>query len=142
MRAALAKRVLPALRQLGLRGSFPTFRRISDRATDLLTFQFDKWGGGFVIELAVGPPVEFVTAWGERIPAAKLRTYDLRLPARARLQLAVDGAAEAWFRYEPTFLHPDTARFEHAAGQVLELLPQIDPWFRGERPQRNVRGYL
>jgi hypothetical protein len=140
MRSALAARVVPALRERGMRGSFPHFRRIGPSSTDLLTFQFDKYGGGFVIELGVGPADEFVTDWGARIPAGRLTAFDVPLAARARLQPR-PGSADSWFRYEAGLFRRGAARFERAARQVLEVLPHADAWWRGDRPQRNVREY-
>ena len=141
MRGELGARVVPALRERGLRGSFPHFRRVTPTATDLLTFQFDKWGGGFVIELAVGPGGEFVTPWGAVIPAMKLTAVDLPTEARARLQPGPDGSTESWFRYDAGLLRRGSARFERAADAVLQLLPQADAWWRGERPQPNILGF-
>ena len=44
--------VVPILRQLNFKGSFPHFRRLTADRLNLLTFQFDRNGGGFVIEIA------------------------------------------------------------------------------------------
>jgi hypothetical protein len=53
MRKALQVIVVPVLRERGFTGSFPHFRRRRQKGIDLLTFQFDKYGGGFVVEIAV-----------------------------------------------------------------------------------------
>jgi hypothetical protein len=55
MVAALKAEVVPQLRKNGFSGSFPHFRRIGPTKTDCVTFQFDKWGGGFVVEIGEGP---------------------------------------------------------------------------------------
>ena len=52
MIASLKKVFLPAIRQRGFKGSLPHFRRPMTEQIDLLTIQFDKWGGGFVIEIS------------------------------------------------------------------------------------------
>ncbi|NPC66537.1 DUF4304 domain-containing protein [Komagataeibacter sp. AV436] len=44
--------VVPWLRQQGFRGSLTHFRRPGPDAIDLLTFQFDLRGGGYVLEVA------------------------------------------------------------------------------------------
>jgi len=41
--------VVTALRASGFKGSFPHFRRPLPERIDLLTFQFDRHGGGFVL---------------------------------------------------------------------------------------------
>ena len=48
MEVALKKIVVPELRTLGVRGSFPHFRRVEKQRIDLLSFQFYSSGGSFV----------------------------------------------------------------------------------------------
>jgi hypothetical protein len=52
----LKSMVVPELRNKRFKGSFPHFRRISEDKIDLITFQFDRYGGGFVVEVGVCPP--------------------------------------------------------------------------------------
>ena len=66
---------IPVLRSLNFKGSFPHFRRLTPTRTNLLTFQFDKWGGGFVIEIANHKAGSFITRWGEEITPKKVNTY-------------------------------------------------------------------
>jgi hypothetical protein len=99
MMAALKKVVLPALRQRGYKGSFPHLRRIREDV-DLLTFQFDQNGGGFVIEAAKGKKEGFTTYWGKFIPADKLCASDLHPDQRKRIQPGADGSTDSWFRYD------------------------------------------
>lgn len=49
MNHALKVRFVPGLRQLGFKGSLPHFRRQRESRVDLLTVQFDRHGGGFVV---------------------------------------------------------------------------------------------
>jgi len=55
--------VIPTIRNLGFQGSFPQFRRTRDGSPNLLTFQFDRRAGGFIIELANWNEAEFTTYW-------------------------------------------------------------------------------
>jgi Domain of unknown function (DUF4304) len=64
MIAALREVVVPVLRNMGFSGSFPHFRRIRESQIDLLTFQFDRHGGSFVVEVATCAPEGFTTHWG------------------------------------------------------------------------------
>ena len=48
MIAALREIVVPVLRDMGFRGSFLHFRRFRDTRIDLLTFQFNRYGGSLV----------------------------------------------------------------------------------------------
>ncbi|MGA8154228.1 MAG: DUF4304 domain-containing protein [Terriglobales bacterium] len=52
MISSLQKLFVPALRERDSKGSLPHFRRPMVDRIDLLTIQFDKWGGGFVIEIS------------------------------------------------------------------------------------------
>ena len=74
---ALKDIVVPKLREDGFKGSFPHFRRIRDDQIDLLTFQFDRHGGGFVIELGKCPPEGFTTYFDEFIPPQKVTAWDV-----------------------------------------------------------------
>jgi hypothetical protein len=132
---ALKLTVVPLLRERGFKGSFPHFRRIGESKTDLLTFQFDKWGGGFIIELGEGPPDELVEPWG-RVTAAKLTTHLLPLSKRVRLNAAARSAVEKWFRFAN-----DQASMNTAADEVVKLLPQADKWWQGDKTQANIRAF-
>jgi Domain of unknown function (DUF4304) len=45
MNNALKKVAIPFLREQGFKGSLPHFRRKSETNIDLITFQFNRWGG-------------------------------------------------------------------------------------------------
>ncbi|WP_144697743.1 DUF4304 domain-containing protein [Fictibacillus phosphorivorans] len=47
MDAALKQVVIPILREQGFKGSLPHFRRVNKKNIDLITFQFNRWGGYF-----------------------------------------------------------------------------------------------
>src|SRR5262245_34082606 len=74
MIAALRDVVVPVLRDMGFSGSFPHFRRIRESQIDLLTFQFNRYGGSFVVEAACCASEGFTTHWGEHIPPQKVQT--------------------------------------------------------------------
>ena len=130
---ALTARVVPLLRERGFTGSLPHFRRRLATKTDLVTFQFDRHGGGFVLEVAEGPSTEFVTSWGKVIPASRLTAYDINPPKRKRLRPGPGGAPDAWFRYDRD-LSPDAV-----AIQVISFLGQLDEWWTGVKDQPNIR---
>jgi Domain of unknown function (DUF4304) len=65
MISSLKKLFVPALRERGFKGSLPHFRRIGKNQIDLLTVQFDRHGGGFVIEISKCPPEGLTTHRGE-----------------------------------------------------------------------------
>ena len=93
--------VISVLRQKGFKGSFPHFRRLTPNIINLLTFQFDRSGGGFVIEITNCQPYGFTTSWGTKIEPNKLTAQDLF--NRKRIQSNMDTTSsltEDWFRYD------------------------------------------
>ena len=124
MIAALREIVVPVLRDMSFRGSFPHFRRLRDTQIDLLTFQFSRWGGEFLIEVAFCQPGGFTTAWGKHVPAAKVSANDIHPAQRLRLGTHTPEPRDCWFRFEPerAGIYSDTA---------LEVLP----WLRGQAEQ-------
>lgn len=118
MNAALKVSVVPVLRGYGFKGSFPHFRRLRGSAVDLLTFQFDRSGGGFLIEVARATEQGITTHWGKHIPASKLTAWDLHPDQRKRIKPREGSGTDSWFRYE----HGT----EEATQQVLECLQSIN----------------
>ena len=120
MIARLRKDFVPALRARGFTGAFPHFRRLTAGQTDLLTVQFDKWGGGFVVEVATAPAGRFKTPWGGVVPAVKLTAHDLD----RRLRLGARRASvDHWFRYD------EGTTAAAVAAQVLAKLVQAERWW-------------
>lgn len=124
MKEVLQERVVPTIRKKGFHGSFPHFRRVKGGKLHLLSFQFDKWGGGFIINLAIGPPEGFTTHWGERISPEKLNCdYDLH--PKTRIQPGSGPGTQDWFRFDPI----SKAICEETANQVIPYLDQAEEWF-------------
>ena len=98
MNLVLKEHVIPEIRNKGFKGSLPHFRRLRDHQTDLITFQFSQWGGGFVIEAAIGPAEPFDTHWGKRIEPNKMTAHDIG--DRIRLGPKEDEECDFWFIYE------------------------------------------
>lgn len=111
VRTQLKEHLVPELRNLGFKGSFPHFRRIHEQRIHLLTFQFDKYGTGrFVIELAVAPRGPFTTSWGKEIAEGKLTAHDLN----ERQRLCAKEGGDHWFSVEPHIIE--------TVDEILELL--------------------
>jgi hypothetical protein len=132
MDEALKALVVPALRSSGFKGSLPHFRRASSEGIDLVTVQFDKWGGGFVIEIARCSPEGFMTSWGKEVAPNKVSTWDLPSSWRDRVQPGAGSGTEDWFRFE-------NGQATKAAGQVLLRLPEIEAWFATDRAMNGKR---
>lgn len=125
----LKEYVVPVLRERGFKGSFPHFRRSTDKDVHLLTFQFDKWGGAFTIEIAACPPEGVTTSWGKHIPAHEVRAWDINPPHRPRLG---PEKADQWFRFDKRGLVFRRDPYERAALQVLPYLEQAEDWWNRE----------
>ena len=98
MNQVLNEHVIPEIRKKGFKGSLPHFRRLRDNQTDLLTFQFSQWGGGFVIAAAKGPSEPFDAPSGKRIEPKKMTAH--HFGDRIRLGPKEEGECDYWFKYD------------------------------------------
>jgi hypothetical protein len=126
---ALKEIVVTRLREQGFKGSFPHFRRLGKEKIDLLTFQFDPWGGGFVIEISKCPADGITTYWGKHIPPNKVNAWYMHPSERLRLQPRVSSSPSDWFRYDKANLHEDI--FEKTARSVFPFLEKAELWWQG-----------
>jgi hypothetical protein len=126
--------VIPALRQKGFKGSFPHFRRLKVDRINLLTFQFDRRGGGFVIEIANFQPDGFTTSWGKKIDPKKLTAHDLFLRKRIQSNMDTDSSlTEDWFRYDKKYMFGFGDIYNKVCKDVLSKLHIADEyWENGE----------
>jgi hypothetical protein len=122
MERELKNRVIPVLRERGFKGSFPHFRRPTTGGIDLLTFQFDRDGGGFVIEISNCSSGGVTTHWGKSIDASKVTAWDLHPDLRHRLKPCEGSGTDAWFRY-------DNGDVMTPGKQVLECLSVAESWW-------------
>lgn len=93
MEVALKKIVIPELRTLGFRGSFPHFRRVRKQRIDLLSFQFYSSGGSFVVEVSSCGPEGTRWSGPEKAKANEVDGKRLRLGADP------SGALDHWFQF-------------------------------------------
>ena len=100
MNQALKTVFVPVLRELGFKGSLPRFRRHRNDRVDLLTIQFDRYGGGFVVEISRCGTEGMTTYWGKHIPATKATAHDLHPDERHRLRSPAPNVDGRWFRFD------------------------------------------
>jgi len=91
-----------------------------------LTFQFDRQGGGFVIEISQSPLDGFTTHWGKKIPPEKVSAWDLPPKQRARLKPQQGSGTDSWFRYDAATTQDD---FTKMAEAVLPSLAEAVKMF-------------
>jgi len=132
MRKAIRETVVPSLRAIGFKGSFPHFSRPTATRIDLLTFQFSQFGPDLYIEVASCPPEGVVGPGGSTIPPDKVRTHHVGLlrrrigpqpsldfgditdaangrPLAERVAAAIAGEGEPWWANPQSNLPPNTS---------------------------------
>ena len=126
--------VVPVLRQLNFKGSFPHFRRQTTERINLLTFQFDRNGGGFVIEIANCKPEGFATSWGLEIKPNKVTAHDMNKRKRIQSNMNTESSlTEDWFRYDKKNLSGLGDVYKKVCKDVLSKLDIAeDYWKNGE----------
>src|SRR5215470_7360605 len=115
MDLALKSRVVPLLREHGFAGSYPHFRRARPDRIDLVTIQFDRHGGSFVVETGSCPADGVTLHWGKHVPPTKVTAWDLHPSQRRRLKPRGASETDYWFRFE-------TGDYDLVAERVAECL--------------------
>lgn len=133
MDSALKAIVVPALRNLGFKGTFPHFYRDIDQHIDLLSFQFRLSGGSFVAELSFAEPGRENVYYDKDAPANKLRAS--QTTKRFRLGAQRSGS-DNWFSFEPEGFLKREPDVQIIATEVVDLLQrQAIPWWTENRKQ-------
>ena len=124
MNSSLAEIVIPQLCKIGFKGSFPHFRRILAEEIHLITFQFDRQGGGFIIKITKAKNEPFKTYWGKIITQKKLTTHDLNNRVRIHPKGILENSTpENWFRYDKFNLFIDIyAKISKDVLKQIELI--------------------
>lgn len=129
MISALKETVIPKLRAAGFSGSFPHFRRPKDDVIDLLTFQFNKWGGSFVVEVASCPATGAKIYTGEIVSPKTVTAHDIN--CRLRLGSNPPKKMDYWFDFASVTYGEKIYRM--AAEDVLAHLPQAERYWEFQR---------
>lgn len=121
---SLKRIFIPEIRKLGFKGSFPHFRKTENVITNLLTFQFDRNGGGFVIEIANHAGNEFKTSWDKVIPLSKLTAHDLYIRKRIYPETEEEpNGTYDWFRYDIK------ANFDELSCKAILKIPAMEKYW-------------
>jgi len=122
MNAALDAYLVPALRQRGFKGSLLHFRRRREGKVDLVTIQFDRHGGSFVVEISGCDSEGITTHWGKHVPASKVTAHDIHPNKRHRLG-ASGQSADHWFRFDQAVSPIDIAE------SLCTYLDEAERWW-------------
>jgi hypothetical protein len=80
-----------------------------------LTFQFDRHGGGFVVEMGSCGADGITLHWGKQVPPSKVTALDLNPSNRSRLKPPETPGTDYWFRF-------DAGDYDAVAQRVTECL--------------------
>lgn len=141
MRKALKRLLLPELNRLGFRGSTSKFQRTSSDWLDLLSIQYWKYGGQFILEFARCERGALHTSWGEVIPEEKLEVAYVGPSQRARLEQRGPTSGEGFRGFKFSGFGEDTARYEALAAEVTALLPQVEEWLTNGTAGEHIHAF-
>ena len=122
--------VVPGLRELGFRGSLPNLYRVRDGLVDVLFLQFDRYGGGFTVNLGRSP-------LRMRDDPSTVRLRSIPFEDRARLTRDTSGIEDRWFRYDEPEGTPEQQQ-DTAIQEVASLIESADRWLRTGRPETHI----
>jgi hypothetical protein len=131
MNLALNEIVIPSLREMGFKGSFPHFHRSSGNHVDLLKFQFRLSGGSFVVEMSFADSERKNVYIDKDVSTSKLRVDQTTI--RFRLGASSPGA-DHWFDFEKTGFFSRKPNYSGIAQQVVSLVhSQGEEWWRAHQ---------
>lgn len=118
--------VVPFLREIGFKGTFPNFKRVDENKIDLLTFQFSQYGKRFVVEIAQCSANGITFNSGQKIPPEKVGVYHCFPPNRTRIPIKKEDI-DCWIDYE-------NIQLNKIPEQVLSLIKtEAVPWWKNKR---------
>ena len=137
MNLALKAIAVAKLRQLGFKGSFPHFRRIYQKHAELVVFQFNKYAGSFVVEIASITTEQVGTHWKADLSLSNANVYD----TDKRHRLGAVGNGDNWFVFGKTNDEPNHEQieadsvYESIAERVAALFAsEGEQWWAGSNP--------
>ena len=133
MRKALKRFWLPEMSRIGFVGKSSTFQRLGPEYQDLLSLQYWKYGGEFILEFARRARGPFVTSWGSVIPEEKLDVAYLSPTLRARLEQIGSTAGHCFRGFDFSSFDEDVAKYESLAKELVLYLPEVDDWLNHGR---------
>ena len=126
---------MPALTTMGFSGKTSSFQRFDNQWLDLISIQYWKYGGEFLLEFGRIERKPLQKSWGV-VPEHEIEIGHLDPMMRARLETK---DAKTMFRgFVFSGFGEDVAKYEAVAKQVAEFLPQVDEWLRNNKIGPNV----
>ena len=138
MRKALKKILLPELARIGFIGTSSNFQRRSAENLDLLSIQYWKYGGQFILEFARSKRGVLNTSWGEVVEEENIGVAHISPLQRARLQQSLEASEELFRGFKFSGFGEDLAKYSALAIEVSSLLPQVNAWLESGAAGKNV----
>ena len=142
MRGSFRSILIPALASRGFRGKRTAFRRLGPDYLDLLSIQYWKYGGSFVLEFGRTVRGDFQTSWGPTIPEDELDVSHLPPPRRARLEDRDPLPDDIFHGFKFEGFGSNPIPYDALARRVAELVPQVDAWLIRGIAGRNIAPFL
>lgn len=128
MARALKEITIPFLQDNGFKGNYPNFYRDRNNHIDLLRFQFNKWGGSFVVEISYADRSRnnLTTAKDTEIPNISVTQ------TRERLRLgASQDDKDYWFKFNNRNIFFWRDKYVSTARKVNQYISnQALPWWQ------------
>ncbi len=128
MDKAIKADIVPVLRAEGFKGGYPNFYRRDGDRLDLLSFGFNRYGGG--VSLCVGQcqAGDFTTSWGQIVPMAKMTSAYLASTLRHQFGWqGPDGQTDFCFK---------DGRIADCVSLIKIRMPEVWLWFSTPRAYR------
>ena len=138
MRKAFKKVLLPELSRIGFIGTSSNFQRRSAENLDLLSIQYWKYGGQFILEFARSKRGALHTSWGEVVQEENIGVAHIFPLQRARLQQTLEASEELFRGFKFSGFGEDLAKYVALADEVASLLPQVNAWLESGAAGKNI----
>ena len=138
MRRSLKRLLFPELSRLGFVRMGAGFARIEEDYLDLLSVQYSKYGGEFVLEFARTTYRDPAT--GAVVPEHKMDVTGLGFEMRARLEQRPKKHTSQLNGFQFSGFGDSSAKFDTLAAEVAALLPQVDSWLRTGTVGTHIHG--
>jgi len=126
MTEAIKNFVVPEIYKLGFSGTFPHFRREGSARFEFFSFQFNRYGGSFVLECGFITPQD-LPDFAKNLPFEKLTYGHTHSNNRLRIKPEVSAMDDFWFTYSE---FKEEIQFENLAKSLIPLLPKVDSFFK------------
>jgi len=133
MDEAIKDITIPFLRHQGFKGSYPHFRKIKDDRINLLTFQFNKYGGSFVVEISNCSVKGIDRGWGNPVKPSACTAHDMN--RRLRLGSYKPGG-DHWFDFSKELTIGNI--YTEQANAVIASWPQAEKWWQEDQYEQRL----